>query len=181
MSDNHFHRYTLSRKIPLDLMESMRGKAVWVMFNPSTATDTEDDPTIRNVIANTTALKCDELRVLNLLPRRATQPNDLRGLMNEEMFGNLGFQRTAYLDALEGADYVICAWGALVDLPFVREHLKTSFEVFNEYLDRFELTTACLSLTKQGHPKHPLYHKRLKGFKDVKEFDIKGYCVQHGF
>lgn len=123
---------------------------VFVMLNPSTADGNEDDPTIRRCVGYAQAWGYDRLEVLNLFAFRATDPHALLSLNhNDDPVGpnnRDAFQHVLFPERLVGK--IICAWGVH------GAHLgqdETALGWMGD-LDRFSL-----GLTKDGHPKHPLY------------------------
>ena len=118
------------------------GYAMFVGLNPSTADETQDDPTIRRCIAFAKAWGYAGLCMTNLFAFRATQPEDMKAANDP-----VGPENDAHLKALaEGAGVIVAAWG-----------------VHGTYGGRHNAVRAmlpelhCLALTKDGHPGHPLY------------------------
>lgn len=120
--------------------------AHFIMLNPSTADAAILDPTVTRCLGFALAWSCDGLVVTNLFALRSTDP---RALYSEE--DPVGSDNDAYIRAAaDRCDINVCAWG-----------------VHGAYLDRgrhvAELLQAyrpqCLGVTKDGHPKHPLYLK----------------------
>ena len=120
----------------------------FVMLNPSTADAEEDDPTIRRCIGFAGNMGYGGIEVVNLFAYRATNPKALAdardpvGPENDE----------AILEAMKGTGIVVCAWGAL--------HFDGLADRVGEVLallKRANLVTACLALTQDGEPRHPLY------------------------
>ena len=67
------YRFSLVRT--LDWLSA--DNALFIMLNPSTADETYDDPTIRRCKDFALRAGCGVLSVVNLSPRRATDPDDL--------------------------------------------------------------------------------------------------------
>nr|WP_231688189.1 DUF1643 domain-containing protein [Bacillus sp. FJAT-18017] len=136
-------------------------RMVFIMLNPSTADHFEDDPTIRRCISFAKRWGFGSFEVVNLFAYRATDPKEL--LSCEDPVGkNNDFY---ILDALKKADLAVAAWGT-------KGTINNRNEQVLGYLKRVELF--CLSLTKEGHPKHPLYVKsdeKLKIFNSSKIID----------
>ncbi len=113
------------------------------MLNPSTADAETDDPTIRRCIGFARKWGFQELQVGNLFAWRATDPRELKQALDP-----VGPENDRHLMTMSGcADVVIAAWGA-------RGNYRNRAA---EVLDLLEGTVYHLGLTKQGHPKHPLY------------------------
>ena len=140
-SDCETFRYTLTR-----VWDSGGRRALFIMLNPSTATEVQNDPTVERCERRARALGFGAFRVLNIFAYRATDPRDMRaapdpvGPMND----------AAILTSLDWADQVICAWGThgahLGRGPAVAALLRgAGVPLFH------------LGLSKHGHPKHPLY------------------------
>src|SRR5687768_14824465 len=71
-SDCGTYRYNLTR-----LWDARLIRVCWVMLNPSTADQHEDDATIRRCIGFSRSWGAGALTVVNLFAFRATQPRDL--------------------------------------------------------------------------------------------------------
>lgn len=126
---------------------------VFIMLNPSTADGDEDDPTIRRCVGFAKAWGYDRLEVLNLFAHRATDPHDLLALNDaDEPVGprNLETFRTV-LDRDFPVGIVICAWGVH------GAHLGQDETALGWLGSRKRFA---LGLTKDGHPRHPLYLPR---------------------
>lgn len=119
-------------------------QVVFIMLNPSTATAEVDDPTIRRCVGFAKAWGFESLAVVNLFARRATDPGVLYEV--EDPVGPENDQHL--LEVCSKADLVVAAWG--VHGAFRRRGDRVR--------DLLKLTTVHhLGLTKDGHPRHPLY------------------------
>lgn len=118
------------------------GYAMFVGLNPSTADETQDDPTIRRCIAFAKAWGYAGLCMTNLFAYRATKPADMKVADDP-----IGTENDAHLLSLaQGAGVIVAAWGAN------GTHKGRDAEV-RKLLPALH----CLSLTKDRHPGHPLY------------------------
>ncbi|TAA12425.1 DUF1643 domain-containing protein [Pseudoxanthomonas winnipegensis] len=135
------YRYSLGRA---GLLGS--GTVLFVMLNPSTADADVDDPTIRRCVSFAASWGFKRLEVANLFAFRATDPKAMA--LAEDPVGP--DNDLHLMCAAARAGLVICAWGVN------GVHLQRAARV------RAMLTGAGhrlhhLGLTKDGHPKHPLY------------------------
>ena len=134
-------RYWLHRELASDGRDGL----VFVMLNPSTADQDNDDPTVRRCMAFGREWGYRELSVVNIFALRATSPDDLRrhgseaiGGRNDEVLRWMRQQRTTSM--------VVAAWGNQ-----------------GTHLNRDAAAMAiigpamALGMTKRGCPKHPLY------------------------
>ena len=140
-SDCETYRYGLTR-----IWQEDGRKALFVMLNPSTATEVQNDPTVERCERRARALGFGAFAVANIFAYRATDPALLRAQADP-----VGTQNDASIaDAVAWADQIICAWGS-----------------HGAYLGRGATVTGLLratqrplfhlGLTQAGHPKHPLY------------------------
>ena len=131
--------------------QHVQGKGVccFVMLNPSTADDKQDDPTIRRCIGFARSWGYNALSVRNLFPWRATDPRELR--KGDAVTGGLCGDNEL-LSACT-ADLVVAAWGAGV--PYGRD--LQALAMFEQYFPGVSIY--CLGKTKAGKPRHPLYVK----------------------
>lgn len=119
---------------------------VFIMLNPSTADAFIDDPTIRRVCNFAQRWGFAGVRVVNLFALRAKDPQALTKA--EDPIGPENDQRI--WDACDGGDQVILAWGAHGALQ------GRGAEVMAVLMEG-EFMLWHLGLTKDGHPRHPLY------------------------
>jgi hypothetical protein len=116
--------------------------AMFIGLNPSTADETNDDPTIRRCIAFARAWGYDALCMTNLFAFRATDPAVMKKAPEP-----IGWQSDECLMRLaSGAGAVIAAWGA-----------HGTFKGRDGNVRRMIPGLQYLRLTKDGHPGHPLY------------------------
>lgn len=145
ISDCGRYRYLLRRAWDHD-----RPRALFVMLNPSTADAELDDPTIRSCARLCRAWGFGSFEVVNLYGWRATQPEELGGKTDP-----IGPRNDTIMEAaINRCDVVICAWGAHHH-PFGGERVNTVYGLIQQHRP----LAYCLGLTKDGHPKHPLYIK----------------------
>jgi hypothetical protein len=140
-SDCEAYRYELTR-----VWDAAGRKALFVMLNPSTATEVQNDPTVERCERRARALNFGGFRVCNIFALRQTDPKLMRA--HPEPVGPAN--DAAILDGCGWADTIVCAWGTH------GEHLDRGRQV--EALMRgtgARLFT--LGRTRQGHPRHPLY------------------------
>ena len=142
IDDTGQYRYSLTR-----LWDKKLPKLVFLMLNPSTANDFEDDPTIRRCLNFAKRWGFGSIEVVNLFAFRATNPNELLTCLDP-----IGKENDKYIkNALKDAELVIVAWGTKGTLLNRNEQV---IELLNNQNNIY-----CLALTKEGHPKHPLYIK----------------------
>ncbi len=155
ISDDGLYRFALGRQwaTPVD-----GGRiAVFIMLNPSTADDEEDDPTIRRCIGFAEREGCDGLVVVNLSPFRSTDPTGIgdRVEPGEVNARNSREIREAFDLARSSGGIVIAAWGAAVEGS---PKLATRVSMIRATARSVDLGLCALGTpTKDGHPRHPLY------------------------
>ena len=134
-------------------------KICFIMLNPSTADENNNDPTIRRCIDFARRCGCGGLYAVNLYAWRATDPRELRKPPQENKVGpeNNSFIKSC----VAGCDLTVVAWGAL------KNGLQQSRA---ELVSGWLANPKTLGLTKNGHPRHPL---TLPG--DSELFDFPGY------
>jgi hypothetical protein len=135
------YRYTLWRVWRTDAP-----RATFIMLNPSTADAYKNDSTITRCIAFASTWNFGSLEVVNLFAYRATHP---RELFNAD--DPIGPENDSYLlRAIARSSCIVAAWG-------------TKGTLLGRDLQVLQLLgcchASCLGLTKEGHPRHPLYLK----------------------
>ena len=140
-SDCERYRYSLTR------VWAPKGRRVlFVMLNPSTATEVQNDPTVERCERRARHLGYGAFRVTNIFAWRATDPRDMRAAVDP-----VGPDNDAVLrQGADWADAIIAAWGVhgahLGRGPAVADMLRGGrTPLFH------------LGLSRDGHPRHPLY------------------------
>lgn len=125
---------------------------VFIMLNPSTADGDQDDPTIRRCVGFAKRFGFDQLEVVNLFAWRATDPQQLLSVSPErDPVGSDNQRHVA--EALSNAGMIVCAWGAHGGHIGQDEAMLGWIDLANGR----DAPVVTLGLTKQGHPRHPLY------------------------
>ncbi len=135
------YRYTLTRT-----WDPTGQRALFIMLNPSTATEVQNDPTVERCERRARALGFGAFRVTNIFAFRATDPRDMRRAADPVGPEN----DAAILAGVPWADRIVCAWGTH------GAHLNRGPEVA-ALLRGTGAPLHHLGLSKAGHPKHPLY------------------------
>ena len=140
-SDCETYRYALTRTWDKD------GKRLlYIMLNPSKATEVANDPTIERCERRARALGYGAFRACNIFAFRETDPAELRRATDPVGPENDG----VLLKSCGWADDILCAWGAHGD------HLARG-EAVATLLASTGRPLLCLGKTRAGHPRHPLY------------------------
>lgn len=142
------YRYSLYRDIPAIAGQGagVPPRVLFIMLNPSTATDETDDPTIRRCMGFAESWGYGTMHVVNLFALRATKPESLR--YSRDPIGKEN--DSEILIRAINADLVVCAWGNHGRLYNRGAHVV-------RMLTRAGIDLHCLGVTRAGQPKHPLY------------------------
>lgn len=142
------YRYVLTRA--WDFQNTCR--CLFIMLNPSTADAYDNDPTVVRCIDYAKRFGCSSLAIVNMFAHRATDSRELSKV--EDPVGPLN---DMFLEDYIGeADIIIAAWST---------GPKGNKELFLQQEQRVKNKLPysgvyCLELSKDGHPKHPLYLKK---------------------
>lgn len=121
----------------------------FIGLNPSTADETQLDPTLRRVMRFAKDWGMGAFCMTNLFSFRATDPKVMRrAVMCPQDDEN---DRTI-LEVAQRAKVVVCAWGA--HGTHLGRATRVLEKLFRE-VDREKIT--CLKLNHDGSPAHPLY------------------------
>ncbi len=140
-SDCETYRYALTR-----IWDPDGKRLLYIMLNPSKATERQNDPTIERCERRARALGFGGFRAVNIFALRETDPRLLRrhpapaGPDNDAVVAQ----------SCDWADVILAAWGAH------GEHLGQG-NAMREVLRSSGAPLHHLGLTKHGHPRHPLY------------------------
>lgn len=122
-------------------------RLVIIGLNPSTADETNNDPTIRRCITFADREKCDGLIMLNLFAWRSTDPTLLTHL--DDPIGPKNIETIE--DYTVSPDHkIVLAWGT-------QRVAKKQGPVVIKHLQQRGCKLYSFGLAKSGAPKHPLY------------------------
>ena len=149
--------FSQSRKYRFALWRIWDRKLPLVMFiglNPSTANETNSDPTIRSVGRISKANGFGGFYMMNCFPLVSTDPKALKPFyLSANSFEQSQYSRNH--EMLQSVSLkcheVVFAWG---NFPLVKE-----LGIAEKYLLNMFPNAKALSLNKNGSPKHPLYCK----------------------
>jgi len=135
------YRYFLAR-----VWNPLAPKVLFVMLNPSTATEFQNDPTVERCERRARSMGFGTIMVCNIFGLRSTNPDLLKTVHDP-----VGPENDAtILTAATLSDMIICAWGSHGALlsrgPLVAQMLSTSGQKL-----------FCLGECASGAPRHPLY------------------------
>jgi hypothetical protein len=136
------YRYDLVRS-----WDDAGSRIAFVMLNPSTATEAANDPTVERCERRARALGHGAFRVTNIFAYRATDPRKMR--VHPDPVGGPA-NDAAIVAAARWAGGAVCAWGTH------GSHLARG-QAVERLLRATGLPLRVLGLSKDGHPKHPLY------------------------
>lgn len=142
------YRFTLWREILPDLFEGISSKqsgfVQFIGLNPSTADEVVNDNTVSKCIAWTKQWGYGAMCMTNAFAFRATDPADMLSQADPIGDGNDTWLNAIAIDA----SIIVPCWGN------DGAHMNRS-ETMLQYLPAEKLR--CFGVTKQGHPRHPLY------------------------
>lgn len=125
------------------------GRALFVLLNPSTADEINDDPTVRRCWTFAADWGYGQAEVCNLFAWRATDP---RGMLAAEE--PVGAENDSHLLAAAAqASLIVCGWG-------VHGARRGRAAAATALLRGAGHTLHALGLTRDGQPRHPLYLPR---------------------
>lgn len=136
------YRYSLAR-----VWDETRYCLPFCMLNPSTADASDDDPTIRRCVNFAIREGCGGIHVVNLFAYRATNPAELKHVVDAIGPDNEHHLLRTVEAAVRYNVPIVCAWGAHASFPMDRALRKSNARLM------------CLGKTKWGRPRHPLYVK----------------------
>jgi hypothetical protein len=139
-STDRLYRYALYR-----VWDESLPLVLFVGLNPSTADEKVNDPTIIRCMNYAKAWNYGGVIMANLFAFRSTDPKNLKNQLDP-----IGFENDLWIQKLASeAQLVIAAWGTHGTLLNRNQEVKKMFK-----------NLLCLELSKDGHPKHPLYLKK---------------------
>lgn len=152
-SEDRTHRYTLWREWSMGILEPDNpGFVNFICLNPSTATETVDDPTMRKCIKFAKSWGYGAMCVTNIFGYRATDPEDMKAFARAG--GDpVGPQNDYFIQlAAVTAELVVCAWSQHATFMGRGGDVKEMLEEAGVTLHYFKM-----GVGKDPQPHHPLY------------------------
>lgn len=140
-SDCEKFRYALTR-----VWDETAPRVLFVMLNPSTADETQNDPTVERCEQRSRRLGYGAFRVTNIFAYRATDPRNMRAAPDPVGPEN----DTVLAEGAAWADHIVASWG--VHGEHQDRGPKVAYILVQTGVPLFHL-----GLSKAGHPRHPLY------------------------
>lgn len=140
-SDCEAYRYNLTR-----IWDERAASVNFIMLNPSKADEIKNDPTVARCEARARRLGFGSFQVTNIFAWRDTDPHAMRraaqpiGRDNDDVL----------VQSAQKADQIIAAWG-------VHGAHQNRGDQVEGLLRDAGLILYHLGLSKEGHPRHPLY------------------------
>ncbi|WP_293451235.1 DUF1643 domain-containing protein [Planktotalea sp.] len=140
-SDCESYRYALTR-----IWNTAGKRVLFVMLNPSTATEVQNDPTVERCERRARTLGFGSFTVTNIFAWRDTDPRNMKAAVDPTGPAN----DEVILQFATEADQIIAAWGT----HGAHRSRGAEAEILLRNLGK---PLYHLGLSKAGHPKHPLY------------------------
>jgi len=139
------YRYTLWRQWRQSILDDIKC-CMFICLNPSTADETNDDPTMRRCMGFAKKWGMDAMIVTNIFAFRSTDPKKM--LAHPDPVGPDNDYHI--IASAIGAQFVIAAWG---NHGLHRRRYAQVLDILNS----FDCPVYCLGVTGKAQPKHPLY------------------------
>ena len=166
MSECGKYRYLLTRVEDPDKQITKLKILVVIGLNPSTATEKQDDPTIRRCAGFARRLGYHSLCMLNIFPNRETDPITMKAnpapdniiALNDSIIAGVCEESRDHLTEMS----IACAWGT-------HGAFNDRGAAVVEMLRKEGHRLLCFGVTKHNHPKHPLY---LPNDTELVDYDV---------
>lgn len=122
----------------------------FLMLNPSTADEMQNDPTIERCQRRAIAMGFGSMIIVNLFPFRMTDSRLLNTV--SDLLGDRQEADECILRAVEVAEQTVCGWGKH---PLAAARAKVVMDMLMQ--TNFQHKVMCLQLNADGSPQHPLY------------------------
>lgn len=142
-SQDRVYRYVLKHSWR-DIFDDVEKSIVWIALNPSTADESQLDPTLTRIrnFSNQFGYNC--FYMLNIFAFRSTDPKNMLNYKQP-----IGKDNDYWIKQIcNKTDKIVCCWGN------IGKHLNRSDQV-RQLLKNHPLFY--LDMSKENQPKHPLY------------------------
>ena len=148
-----------------------RGKnpLICIGINPSTAEPDNLDNTLKSVERIALGNGFDSFIMFNVYAQRATNPDAMERTCNV-LLHKENLEAFRYVLSISEKPAIWAAWGAIIEK---RKYLSACVRDMLEVGEEYGASWYCAgSITKKGHPHHPLY---LRKDEKIKPFDVSTY------
>lgn len=162
LSEDRVYRYALyrsldgqawDREFEHNSVPQDRRTVLFVMLNPSTASEEENDPTIDKIMKYSRRWGYDRLAVCNLFAYRETDSRKLRSLASATDL--VGPDNNTHLRAhAMAADKIVCAWGKE---GIIQNRGVEVAKILDEVSFARGTSLWCFKKNLDNSPVHPLY------------------------
>ena len=149
-SEDRRYRYILMRD--LGQPEEATSRIQFIMLNPSTADEVTDDRTVAKITRWSVARGYRALWITNLSPLRATNPQHMK-VFGPEPQDIWDENINIITCAAQRVDQIVLAWGTSGAWENRDKRICQALANLDLPPEKFW----SFGLTKDGHPKHPLY------------------------
>lgn len=152
------------------LLGNVGNKTLFVVgLNPSTANEEKPDLTLSKVMGFASKNNYDGFVMLNLYPKRETDPSELPKNENDEILEQNYSEIKSLLEEFKNFD-ILASWGENISR---RDYLKKSLTEISKIVEQNNGKWKKIGeLTKSGHPRHP---SRIAYSEKINEFNITEY------
>ena len=142
---------------------------ICIGINPSTARPGALDPTLKSVERIALGNGFDSFIMFNVYAQRATSPDDMEWVLNEDLHRE-NMRAFDYILSLSERPTVWAAWGTIIEKrPYLPDCVRDMIDIGNR---RGAVWYSAGKRSKKGHPHHPLY---LRKDSPLEEFDVASY------
>lgn len=145
---------------------------ICIGINPSTARPGALDPTLKSVERIALGNGFDSFIMFNVYAQRATSPDDMEWVLNDELHRE-NMRAFDYILSLSERPTVWAAWGTVIEKrDYLWDCLQEMIAIGQEHGARW---VKCGRVSAAGHPHHPLY---LRADSRIEDFPVEEYAAQ---
>ena len=145
---------------------------ICVGINPSTARPGALDPTLKSVERIALGNGFDSFIMFNVYAQRATSPDDMEWVLNDELHRE-NMRAFDYILSLSERPTVWAAWGTVIEKrDYLWDCLQEMIAIGQEHGARW---VKCGRVSAAGHPHHPLY---LRADSRIEDFPVEEYAAR---
>ena len=142
---------------------------ICIGINPSTAQPEDLDNTLKSVQRIALGNGYDSFLMFNVYAQRATDPDAMEKVCNP-LLHRENMEAFRYVLSLSDSPAIWAAWGAVIEKRgYLKDCLRDMLDIGRKYGAQWYCAG---SITKKGHPHHPLY---LRKDEKLRPFDVEHY------